>query len=71
MDPSEYFILILFAILGFISTMAAIMDAEWYFETNAARFFVRHLGRKGARVFYFFLGILLMGCGVLGFVFWE
>ena len=71
MDSSEYFILFLFGVLGLVSLVAAVFDAEWYFETNAARFFVRQLGRKGARVFYFILGALLLTCAALGLLYWE
>ncbi len=71
MSPSEYIILILFILLGLFSVIAAIGNIEWYFQTDGARFFVRYLGRKGARIFYFLLGLALIACGVAGFVCWN
>ncbi len=70
MAPSEYFILILFIVLGIFSMTAAACNMEWYFRTDGARLFVRYLGRNGARLFYFLLGMALVACGVIGFIYW-
>jgi len=71
MEPSEYFILVIFFILGAFSLISAIFNFNWYFETEGARFFVRHMGRSGARIFYALLGSALITCGVLGFLYWK
>ena len=71
MEPSEYFILILFITLGIFSIIAAILNLDWYFQTNGAMTFVKWLGRKGARIFYVLLGLGLIACGVTGPVFWK
>lgn len=70
MAPSEYFILILFIVLGLFSLVAAIWNIDWYFQTDGARMFVRRMGRNGARVFYALLGLALVACGVAGFIIW-
>lgn len=71
MDPSEYFILFLFIALGAFSIIAATLNLEWYFSTSAAHTFVKWFGRKGARIFYFLLGLTLIICGTLGFYYWP
>lgn len=70
MDPSEYFILVLFIVLGVFSITAAIFNFDWYFQTSGAMTFVRWLGRKGARVFYALLGLALIACGTAGLLYW-
>ena len=70
MAPSEYFILILFIALGLFSLVAAIWNIDWYFQTDGARIFVKRFGRNGARIFYILLGIGLIACGVVGFIYW-
>lgn len=64
--PEEMFIFGMFIALGLFSVVAAIGNIEWYFRTEGARMFVRWWGRRGARVFYFLLGIALMAGGLLG-----
>ena len=71
MDPSEYFILFLFIALGVFSIIAAAFNFDWYFETSGAMTFVKWLGRKGARIFYLFLGAALIACGVGGLLYWS
>lgn len=71
MDPSEYFILVLFIALGLFSIVAAAFNFDWYFETSGAMTFVKWLGRKGARIFYVLLGIGLITCGVAGLLYWT
>ncbi|RHJ92142.1 immunity 17 family protein [Parabacteroides bouchesdurhonensis] len=70
MEPSEYFILILFIVLGAFSIIAAVFNLDWYFQTSGAATFVKRFGRGGARVFYVLLGLALIACGVAGFLYW-
>lgn len=70
MEPSEYFILVLFIALGAFSIVAAIFNFDWYFATSGAMTFVRWLGRVGARIFYALLGMALIACGVWGLISW-
>ena len=52
MQPSEYFILVLFIVLGVFSITASVLNLDWYFQTDGARMFVKRFGRNGARIFY-------------------
>ncbi|MBI4872980.1 MAG: immunity 17 family protein [Candidatus Riflebacteria bacterium] len=52
------------AVAGLFPVVAAIRDWNWFFEHEKARFFVRFLGRKGARMFYALLGLAISGIGV-------
>lgn len=70
MRPSEYFILVLFIVLGVFSITASVLNLDWYFQTDGARIFVKRFGRNGARIFYVLLGIGLIACGVVGFIYW-
>ena len=69
MQPSEYFILVLFIVLGGFSIIAALLNMEWFFQTTGALTFVRQLGRTGARWFYALLGFALIACGIAGFIY--
>ena len=69
MEPTEYFILILFIALGIFSIVAAILNLDWYFQTSGAMTFVKWLG--GARIFYALLGLGLIACGVTELLFWN
>ena len=70
MQPSEYFILVLFIVLGVFSIAASVLNLDCYFQTDGARIFVNRFGRNGARIFYVLLGIGLIACGVVGFIYW-
>lgn len=70
MTPSEYFILVIFILLGLFSLVSAVFNFDWYFRTTGALTFVNWLGRTGARIFYALLGIGLIVCGILGLLLW-
>ena len=70
MEPTDYFILVIFMALGAFSLIAAIFNFDWYFETSGATTFVNKLVRTGARLFYALLGLALIGCGTLGLIYW-
>lgn len=70
MEPSEYFILVLFIALGLFSLIAALLNLDWYFKTSSAMTFVNQLGRTCARWFYALLGLGLIACGVAGLIYW-
>ena len=36
MQPSEYFILVLFIVLGVFSITASVLNLDWYFQTDGA-----------------------------------
>jgi small neutral amino acid transporter SnatA (MarC family) len=51
--------------MGLFSLLGAILDWDWYMNHRKARFIVKILGRKGARIFYAILGLGLIVLGVL------
>lgn len=71
MAISEYFILSLFIFLGIVAIVASGSNADWFFKTSSASTFVHWLGRGGARIFYILLGIVLIACGITGFIHWK
>lgn len=46
--------------MGLFSLLGAILDWDWYMNHRKARFIVKILGRKGARIFYAILGLGLI-----------
>ena len=58
---------IIIIVCGVFSIVCAIFDFDWFMQHSKARFFVKIFSRKGARVFYIFLGIVLC---ILGIVLW-
>ena len=56
---SKYIISFLFAFLGTLSICAAIANWDWFFNTENGKAIVRIFKRKGARIFYVILGILI------------
>ncbi|MCP5152207.1 MAG: immunity 17 family protein [Ectothiorhodospiraceae bacterium] len=51
---------LLAAVIGVMTCVAAVLDWNWFMENYRARFFVRVLGRRGARVLYFCLGVTIL-----------
>ena len=62
---NESILAILFAGIGFLALSASIGNWNWYFETQNAAFFVKHLHRNGARILYGITGILLLVAALL------
>ena len=55
---------ILLILAGGFSFVGAVANWEWFFNHPRSRFFVKFLGRNGARIFYMVLGSILAGIGV-------
>lgn len=53
---------------GIFSIVGSVKDLDVFFTNRRAKLFVKILGRKGARVFYGLLGIVLIGIGVFLFL---
>ena len=58
------FVCILFILVGLLSVAASYCNWDWYFNNYRARFLVKIVGRKGARIFYMILGFFLVGLGI-------
>ncbi|MEM7713520.1 MAG: immunity 17 family protein [Cyanobacteria bacterium P01_A01_bin.68] len=54
---------ILFILVGLLSVAASYFNWDWYFNNYRARFLVKIIGRRGARIFYTVLGLFLVGLG--------
>ena len=65
---SQYIVQGIFAVAGIISLLAAILDWEWFFTARNTQFAVKSVGRKGARLFYGVLGVILIGMSVFFFL---
>jgi len=50
---------------GIFAICGAVFNWDWFMNHRKARFFVRLVGRTGARIFYGFLGATLAVLGVL------
>ncbi|MFI5204877.1 MAG: Imm17 family immunity protein [Flavobacteriales bacterium] len=59
--------LILIFITGVILMTAALFNWGVFFNNNKAGFFAERWGNKGARVAYFFLGVLIVGMGIYAY----
>ncbi|MDH6312773.1 multisubunit Na+/H+ antiporter MnhG subunit [Parabacteroides sp. PFB2-10] len=71
MTIPEYILLALFLLMGVFTCLASLLNFNWFFEARKARTVVGTLGRTGARVFYFCLGIALIACSVMGYLQWS
>lgn len=60
----QYFVQGLFVLSGAIALLASVLNWKWFFEAQNARFVVRNVGRKRARLFYGVLGAILIGMAV-------
>ena len=56
----------LFILAGLFSFAGALFNWEWFMTNYKAAFFVRVLGRSGARILYAILGLLLAALGFAG-----
>jgi len=50
---------------GAFSILASVLNWDFFFENRRAKIFVKILGRIGARIFYFLLGLFLLFLGYL------
>ena len=54
----------IFMLTGAISLLSALLNWEWFFTTDNARFAVKKFGRNGARWIYGTIGLLLMAAAI-------
>jgi len=55
---------LLLVAIGVLCILAAYFQWNWFFNSRRVRAFVRLFGVKGARIFYFVLGIVIGGVGI-------
>jgi small neutral amino acid transporter SnatA (MarC family) len=66
MNP-HHFMQGLFALTGLIVLLAAAFDWDWFFTAQNTSFIVRKAGRRGARLLYAILGLILIGAAIAFF----
>lgn len=66
MSP-QYFVQGLFALAGVVSILAAVLNWDWFFNTQNVQFIVKNVGRKRARLFYGILGLILVATAIFFF----
>lgn len=64
----HYFVQAIFAFMGAIALFAALFNWDWFFTSRNARLLVPITNRLRARLFYGFLGVVLMGMAMFFFV---
>ncbi|SFC35721.1 immunity 17 family protein [Ruminococcus albus] len=62
---SDPLMALLIILAGGFSIFCAYKDYDWYMDSRKARFWVRILGRDGARKFYIGIGVFLVLIGVV------
>ena len=50
---------------GVFCVFCAFMDYDWFMESHKASLFVKMFGRRGARIFYIALGVVIFVFGLL------
>lgn len=66
MSP-QYFVQGLFALAGIVSILAAVLNWDWFFNTQNVQFIIKNVGRKRARLFYGILGLILVATAIFFF----
>jgi len=51
---------VIFLLAGIVSLLASLLDWDWFFTADNARFLVKRLGRNGARWAYGIIGALFI-----------
>ncbi len=61
----ETFVYILFIIAGMFSVLASVKNWNWYFNNFRVQRLVRIFGRTGTRIVYTFIGVFMLGVGIV------
>lgn len=64
----HYIIQALFVLVGLLSVLAALFNWNWFFTAHNSQFVVANVGRARARIFYAFIGVLMIATGVFFFL---
>lgn len=60
----HYVIQGIFVVVGLLAILASLFNWDWFFKAQNTQAIVRNVGRKRARLFYAFLGLLMIGTAV-------
>lgn len=64
----HYFVQAVFALMGLVSLLAAVLDWDWFFTARNAQVIVGKVGRRRARWGYGLAGLLLIAAAVFFFL---
>lgn len=64
----EFFISLALLLIGIFSIGGSYFNWEFFFNNRKAKRLVNIIGRKGARVFYFVLGLIFVTAGAVSLV---
>ena len=60
----HYVIQGIFVVVGLLAILASLFNWDWFFKAQNTQAIVRNVGRNHARLFYAFLGLLMIGTAV-------
>ena len=63
----HYIIQGIFVVVGLLAILASLFNWDWFFQSQNSQFIVKNVGRKQARLFYAFLGILMIATAIYFF----
>lgn len=66
MSTEQLVIVLLIGFAGSLSLLGGLLDWNWFMQSRRAAFFVKILGRTGARVVYIIIGAALLGFAIYG-----
>ena len=64
----HYLIQSIFVLVGLLVVLASLFNWDWFFKAQNTQLLVKNVGRKQARLFYAFLGVLMMATAVYFFL---
>ncbi|WP_052103119.1 MULTISPECIES: Imm17 family immunity protein [Porphyromonas] len=59
---------IMFILPGILALSVSILGSKWFFNSHGTKYARQNLGKSGARLLYATLGVLLLGCGLWGWI---
>ena len=64
----HYLIQCIFVLVGLLVVLASLFNWDWFFKAQNTQLLVKNVGRKQARLFYAFLGVLMITTAVYFFL---
>jgi uncharacterized membrane protein YwzB len=64
----HYLIQGIFVLVGLLVVLASLFNWDWFFKAQNTQLLVKNVGRKQARLFYAFLGVLMITTAVYFFL---
>ena len=64
----HYFIQGIFVLVGLLAILASLFNWDWFFKAQNTQSLVKNVGRNRARLFYAFLGMLMIATAIYFFL---